>query len=80
MAYADDDLNASEASLVNNFCRAIGVYPDQLEKLRGEVLASLKKQGQICPSCEGSADAEARFCPKCGASLTSLRRIDSKLG
>jgi hypothetical protein len=70
VAYADDDLNDAEASLVNDFCKAIGVYQDQLEKLRGEVLASLKQHGKVCPSCGACADAEARFCPRCGVSLT----------
>lgn len=70
VAYADDDLDDAEASLVNDFCKTVGIYQDQLEKLRAEVLASLKKQGKICPSCGASADAGARFCPKCGSSLT----------
>ncbi len=72
VAYADDDLDESEASLVSDFCKAVGIYPDQLERLRGEVLASLKQQGKICPSCEAPAEADARFCPKCGSSLASI--------
>ena len=47
VAYADDDLDESEASLVSDFCKAVGIYPDQLERLRAEVLASLKQQGKI---------------------------------
>ncbi len=70
VAYADDDLEEAEASLVSDFCKAVGIYQDQLEKLRGEVLASLKQHGKICPSCGASAGTEARFCPKCGSSLT----------
>jgi len=72
VAYADDDLDEAETSLISEFCKAIGLYEDQLEKLRGEVLASLKQQGKMCPLCGSSADAEARFCPKCGSNLGSV--------
>jgi uncharacterized tellurite resistance protein B-like protein len=71
VAYADDDLNDIETSIVSDFCKSAGIYQDQLEKLRGQVLESLKHQGKTCPSCGASVDAEASFCPKCGSGLTS---------
>lgn len=70
VAYADDDLSEAEVALASDFCKAVGIYPDQFERLRAEVLASLTKQGKVCPSCGTAADAEAHFCPKCGSSLT----------
>jgi hypothetical protein len=69
VAYADDDLNEAEAALANDFCKTVGIYQDQFERLRAEVLASLSKAGKLCPACGAQCDAEARFCPKCGSSL-----------
>lgn len=70
VAYADDDLDEREDSLISDFCKTVGIYQNQLEQLRGEVLASLKQHNKICTSCGASADSEARFCPKCGSTLT----------
>lgn len=71
VAYADDDLDHAEAALVEEFCKAVGIYQDQLDRLCREVMASLKRHGKVCASCGSSAEAEARFCPKCGTSLIS---------
>lgn len=71
VAYADDDLSEKEASLVLGFCKSIGITQDQLDRLRREVLSSLKQQGKVCPSCGTESAFDARFCPKCGASLES---------
>jgi len=69
VAYSDDDLDQTEAGLVEEFCKAVGIYQDQLDKICHEVMASLKRHGKVCPSCGSSADADARFCPKCGTSV-----------
>ena len=69
VAYADDDLDDVEASLVSEFCEKIGVTQEQLDRLANEVLDALKQQDKICPSCGSSAEGDAKFCPKCGASL-----------
>lgn len=71
VAYADDDLDHAEAALVEEFCKAVGIYQDQLERLCREVMASLKQREKVCPSCGVSAEADARFCTKCGMSLAS---------
>jgi ribosomal protein L37AE/L43A len=71
VAYSDDDLDHAEAALVEDFCKAVGIYQDQLDRLCREVMASLKRQGKVCPSCGTSAEADAWFCPKCGTSLAS---------
>src|SRR3990170_1418139 len=39
VAYSDDDLDQAEAGLVEEFCKAIGIYQDQLEKLCREVMS-----------------------------------------
>jgi uncharacterized tellurite resistance protein B-like protein len=70
VAYADDDLDEKEAALIGEFCKAVGVYQDQLDKICREVLASLKKEAKERPACGSAAESEARFCPKCGKSLT----------
>jgi uncharacterized tellurite resistance protein B-like protein len=69
VAYVDDDLNEVESSLVNEFAHAAGIYQDQLEKVRREVMASLKDHGKVCPSCGTSSNPDARFCPKCGMGI-----------
>ncbi len=71
VAYSDDDLDQAEAPLVEEFCKAVGIYQDQLDRLCREVMASLKRQAKVCPSCGSSAETDARFCPKCGMSLAS---------
>jgi len=71
VAYADDDLDKAEASLILKFCKLIGIHQDQLNRLRNEVLSSLKQQGKVCPSCGTESTSDSRFCPKCGASLES---------
>jgi hypothetical protein len=70
VAYADEDVGEAELSLLDSFVKAVGIYPDQLEKLRGEALASMKKEPKMCPACGASAEPDALFCPKCGSSLT----------
>lgn len=71
VAYADDDLSKSEISLILCFCKTIGINQDQLNRLRNEVLSSLKQQSKLCPSCGTESTSEASFCPKCGANLES---------
>ena len=71
VAYADDDLDKAEVSLILNFCKSIGINQDQLTRLRKEVLSSLKQQGKVCPSCGTESEAESHFCPKCGANFGS---------
>ena len=71
VAYADDDLSKPEVSLILSFCKAIGIHQDQLNRLRNEVLSSLKQQGKVCPSCGTESTSDARFCPKCGANFES---------
>lgn len=70
VAYSDDDLDKAESSLILSFCKSIGIHQDQLNRLRQEVLSSLKQQGKVCPSCGTENGSDASFCPKCGASLS----------
>lgn len=71
VAYSDDDLDATEAALVTDFCKTLGLYQDQFDKLCAQVLASLKQAGKLCAACGASAASDARFCPGCGTSLSS---------
>jgi len=80
VAYADDDLDKEEVALILAFCKTIGINQEQLNRLRNEVIASLKQQGKVCPSCGAGSDAESRFCPKCGGSLdTSEKDVQVQL-
>lgn len=71
VAYTDDDLSEAEVELIHNFGNVIGIHQDQLNRLRNEVLSSLKQQGKMCPSCGTESTSDSRFCPKCGAGLDS---------
>jgi len=71
VAYADDDLDETEGALIVSFCKTIGIHQDQLNRLRNEVISSLKQRGKVCPSCATESASDARFCPKCGGSLDS---------
>ena len=72
VAYIDNDLDEVETALVNEFAHAAGIYEDQLEKVRQDVMASLKDQGKACVSCGTISDANARFCQKCGTSFDEI--------
>jgi uncharacterized tellurite resistance protein B-like protein len=69
VALADSDLDAKEVEMITDFCKAIGIHQEQLDRLRTDVLASLKQVGKLCPSCGADNSAESRFCAKCGTNL-----------
>ncbi|EFK11225.1 conserved hypothetical protein [delta proteobacterium NaphS2] len=71
VAYADSDLDKSEVSLILDFCKSIGIKQDQLNRLRNEVLSTLKQQNKVCPGCGLESDSESRFCPGCGIAFDS---------
>jgi uncharacterized tellurite resistance protein B-like protein len=71
VALADSDLDAKEVEMITGFCTAIGIHQEQLERLRTEVLASLKQVEKLCPSCGAENSAESRFCAKCGTNLAA---------
>jgi len=73
VAYTDDYLNKTEVSLILSFCKATGIHQDQLNKLRNEVLSSLKQKDKMCPSCRTESASDARFCPKCRTNLKGGR-------
>lgn len=69
VAYADSDLDPSEVQLIADFCHMIGIHQEQLDKLLGEVVESLKQTSKLCPTCASENTSGSRFCAKCGASL-----------
>lgn len=69
VAYADDDLNLTESTLISDFAQKIGITQDQMDRLAAEVLSTLSQQAKVCPSCGAEAGTDSKFCPKCGASL-----------
>ncbi len=69
VAYADDDLDDTEARLIGDFCLMIGVTQEQVDRLEKEVIASLKQTGKVCTFCGSPAVSNARFCPGCGTTL-----------
>lgn len=71
VAYADDDLEDAEASLIAGFCHLIGVTQDQIDRIEAEVLATLKQPGIICTSCGAGSEPSAKFCPACGAAFVA---------
>lgn len=71
VAYSDDDLDETESRIISDFCKMIGVYQDQLEKMAAEIVNSLAQRKRSCSACGAPAEPDARFCPKCGAALAS---------
>lgn len=69
VAYADDDLDSAESELISAFAGKIGVTQEQLDRLASEVVSNLSSQGKVCPSCGAEANADSKFCGKCGTSL-----------
>ncbi len=74
VALADDEIDAKEAELLKDFCRKIGITPEQLTRIRREVLLSLHQQHKLCPKCGAGNDKDANFCHKCGNSLVDERQ------
>lgn len=77
VAYTDETINEKERVLINEFMHAAGIYEEQLERIRQEVLESISNQGKSCPSCGALSDLDARFCPKCGKNLDDLIAEDA---
>jgi uncharacterized tellurite resistance protein B-like protein len=71
VALADTDLDAKEAEMITGFCAVIGIQQGQLDRLRTDVIASLKQVGKLCPACRAENANEACFCAKCGINLVS---------
>ncbi len=69
VAYAGDDLDKSEAVVIRDFCKTIGVTQDQLNRVVKEVVTTLKSTGRVCPKCGADNDSDAAFCSKCGTGL-----------
>jgi hypothetical protein len=73
VALTDNDLSESEAHLVSEFGRFIGVSQGQLDQLVAETSRRCDSANHdiTCPSCSKPASAQAHFCPSCGQPLTS---------
>lgn len=71
VALADSDLDAKENEILTNFCSAIGIHQEQLDRMRADVVGSLKQAGKRCPSCGIENPSESCFCAKCGTNLVS---------
>ncbi len=71
VALADSDLDSSEVEMITVFCKAIGIHQEQLDRMREDVIASVKQVGKLCPSCGTENSGESRFCSKCGANLSA---------
>lgn len=79
VAFSDDDLVKAEVALLLQFCKAVGITQDLLNKIRGEVLATLKQQDKICPSCKESSNADSQFCSKCGLNFSDSKTKDEPI-
>jgi len=71
VALADSDLDTKEDEMITGFCTAIGIHSEQMDRLRADVIASLKQIGKLCPSCGTENSVESLFCAKCGTNLVS---------
>lgn len=82
VALTDKDLSESEAQLVSEFGRLIGVSQGQLDQLVAETSRRCDSATHdiTCPSCSKPASAQARFCPSCGQPLTSADAAAIQVG
>lgn len=75
VAYADNDSDDTEILLIKDFSQAVGVSPEQLQRMQNDVLALANDQVKHCPSCGASSDAQALFCQKCGTNLSASENV-----
>lgn len=69
----DRDISSAEKQMVSEFARSIDLTEKQIDILMAEIIARIKQKQIVivCPSCKMNTNADSKFCPKCGASLTA---------
>lgn len=73
VALTDSDLDESKEKLINEFSQLIGLHKEQLDMLISDTSRRCDQanHSMVCPACSTVVPAQARFCPSCGATLTS---------
>lgn len=72
MCFVDGELEATEKSILTDFCRKVGLTQDQLNLMVKEAIArsDQTKLTIICPACSAEMSGDAKFCPKCGKAVS----------
>jgi predicted RNA-binding Zn-ribbon protein involved in translation (DUF1610 family) len=69
----DEALSDAEKSIISSFAKSIRLTEEQVTILTKDAIARLRKTtvSLICPNCKAAVDGDSKFCPSCGAPLTS---------
>jgi hypothetical protein len=73
VALMDSDLDNKKEIFIEQFCQIIGIYKEQLEQMKNEIVQKCDQVNHsiTCPNCSVSVPSQSRFCPTCGASLSA---------
>ena len=67
----DQKISDAKKQIISEFSKSAGLTEEQISALSRDVIARISKT-QIaitCPACKTTVQADAKFCPNCGASL-----------
>jgi hypothetical protein len=69
----DQEISDTKKQIISQFSKSTSLTEEQISSLTKEVFARIsQKQISItCPACKTTVNADAKFCPKCGASLVA---------
>lgn len=72
MCFVDGELEATEKTILTDFCRRVGLTQDQLNAMAKEAIArsDQAKLTIVCPACSAEVGGDAKFCPKCGKAVS----------
>jgi hypothetical protein len=77
LAFVDGDLEATERSIVTEFCKRIGLTQEQLNVMAKEAIARSDKSQlkELCPACKAELLSNSRFCPSCGKPIGIVETV-----
>jgi hypothetical protein len=73
VALMDSDPDVQKEKLIDQFSQHIGIYKEQLERLKSETARRCDQANHSlsCPACSAAVPTQSRFCPSCGTPLTA---------
>lgn len=73
IAILDEALSEAKKKIIADFSRCINLTDQQRTTLSHDAIERLKAKqlSFVCPHCSAKISADSKYCPKCGADLTS---------
>ena len=73
VSFVDGEFDAAEKNALSEFCRKVGLTQDQLNLMVKEAITRLDRSKLTikCPACSAEVSGDAKFCPKCGKTVST---------